>query len=301
MVSRKISIPLIIIVAAVVVLLVSINQPFQRAEAIERQEITATETSVQELQPSDQKEIQPTVSSFTPTNDPSLPSVKLEEPTDLVKVNELLKGKINSSLLQPGWLQIIKEYTSFIETAETSTIPENGQIIPRDYRLEQWLSITEDLKINVQYIRGTSFSGQEYTSTLYSKDQRWSTVETTPLDAFDLPSALGTRALDDIIQMGFAGDARIEYRDEEGFRVVTITTITQFPRPVGFNGWEDAKVIEYTQTYFYNWENGLPLRSEEIITREDGSQMLAGESIYSVSQFDELPSDVLERMNNISK
>ncbi len=56
MVSRKISIPLIIIVAAVVVLLVSINQPFQRAEAIERQEITATETSVQELQPSDQEE-----------------------------------------------------------------------------------------------------------------------------------------------------------------------------------------------------------------------------------------------------
>lgn len=62
MVSRKISIPLIIIVAAVVVLLVSINQPFQQAEAIERQEITATETSVQEPQPSDQDEKQPIIS-----------------------------------------------------------------------------------------------------------------------------------------------------------------------------------------------------------------------------------------------
>ncbi|PKO06374.1 MAG: hypothetical protein CVU41_06525 [Chloroflexi bacterium HGW-Chloroflexi-3] len=139
MVSRKISIPLIIIVAAVVVLLVSINQPFQRAEANKGQELAATETFLQEPQLSDQEDQQSIVDSVAPTNDPDLPSIKLEEPTDLAKVNELLKGKINTTLLQPGWIQVIKEYTSLIETAATSTVPESGQVIPRDYRLEQWL------------------------------------------------------------------------------------------------------------------------------------------------------------------
>ncbi|PKO06375.1 MAG: hypothetical protein CVU41_06530 [Chloroflexi bacterium HGW-Chloroflexi-3] len=96
--------------------------------------------------------------------------------------------------------------------------------------------------------------------------------------------------------MGFSGDTKIEYHNEESARVVTITTITQFPRPVGFNGWEDARVVEYAQTYFYDWETGLPLRIEELITREDGSQMLAGVSFYSASQAIEIPTDVMSRM-----
>ena len=119
------------------------------------------------------------------------------------------------------------------------------------------------------------------------------------MDTLDLPSVLETRALDDIIAMGFAGDTKIEYRDEEGARLMTITTITQFPRPIGFNGWEDAKVIEYAQTYIYDWETGLPLRVEEMITREDGTQMLAGVSVYAVSHVDELPNDVLNRMSHM--
>jgi len=296
MLSRKISIPLIIIVATVVVLVVSINQPFQRAEAIEEQELAVPQQPTQELQQAVQEEQPSIADTVAPTSDPDLPSVRVEEPTDLVRVNEILKEKINASLLQPGWVQVTKEYTSFIESEATTTVPENGQVIPRDYILEQWLLVAEDLTITVQYIRGTSLSGEEYTTTLYSKDPRWPTTETTALDTLDLPSVLETRALDDIIAMGFAGDTKIEYHEEEGARVVTITSITQFPRPVGFNGWEDAKVVEFTQTYFYDWETGLPLRIEEKITREDGSQMMAGVSFYSASQAIEIPTDVMLRM-----
>lgn len=296
MLSRKISIPMIIIVAAVVILLVSIKQPFQRAEANEGQDSAVPQQPAQELPPAVQEEQPSLADTMVPPSDPDLPSVKMEEPTDLVRVNELLKEKINASLLQPGWVQVTKEYTSFIESDATTTVPENGQVIPRDYHLEQWLLVTEDLNITVQYIRGTSLSGEEYTSNLYSKDPRWPTLETAALDTLDLPSVLETRALDDIIAMGFAGETKIEYRDEEGARLVTVTTITQFPRPVGFNGWEDARVVEYAQTYFYIWKTGLPLRMEELITREDGSQMVAGVSFYSASQAIEIPTDVMLRM-----
>ncbi|MDX9849908.1 MAG: hypothetical protein RBT01_05340 [Anaerolineaceae bacterium] len=297
MLSRKISIPLIIIVATVVVLVVSINQPFQRAEAIEEQELAVPQQPTQELLQAVHEEQPSIADTVAPTSDPDLPSVRVEEPTDLVRVNEILKEKINASLLQPGWVQVTKEYISFIESEETTTVPENGQVIPRDYILEQWLLVAEDLTITVQYIRGTSLSGEEYTTTLYSKDPRWPTTETTALDTLDLPSVLETRALDDIIAMGFAGETKIEYIDEEGARLMTITTITQFPRPIGFNGWEDARVMEYAQTYFYDWETGLPHRMEELITREDGTQMLAGVSVYAVSHVDELPMDLVSRLD----
>ena len=81
--------------------------------------------------------------------------------------------------------------------------------------------------------------------------------------------------------------------------MVAITTITQFPRPVSFNSWEDARVVEFASSSFYDWETGLPLRSEEWITREDGEQMLASSSIYTISHENELPPEVLERMNQM--
>lgn len=301
MISRKITIPLIIFVVAAVVLVVSINRPFQPAEANQKQHNTEIETNrLQENEPTNPPEPASDPETIQPTEDQYLPSVKKnEEPSDLVTVAQRLKEKIIATLLHPGWVQISKEYTSYVEREDVVIVPETGQVIPKDYILNQWLLVGGDLGLNVHYIRGVTPAGEEYTTTLNSKDERWQSIDTTSLETINLPNVLGTNTLDDIIAMGFAEDVKIEYLSEAGANVVAITTITQFPRPVSFNGWEDARVIEYAFSSFYNWETGLPLRSEEWITREDGSQMLAGLSVYTVSHGNELPIEILERLNQI--
>lgn len=303
MISRKITIPLIIFVVAVVVLVVSINQPFQPAEANMEQQNNVIETnpiqdneSTNPIQPASAPE------TIQPTQDPNLPSVKKnEEPSDLVTVTQRLKDKINTTLLHPGWVRVSKEYTSYVERQDAVTVPETGQVIPKDYILNQWLLVGADLGINVHFIHGVTPGGEEYTATLTSKDERWPSTDTTSLATTNLPNVLGTNTLDDIIAMGFAGDANIEYLSEDGINLVAITIITQFPRPVSFNGWEDARVVEYALTNFYDWETGMPLRLEEWITRDDGSKMLAGLSVYTLSHENELPLDVLDRMNQMGE
>lgn len=299
--SRKISIPLIIFVVAAVVVLVSINRPFQPAESNPEQQNTVIETNpIQENKSNESLDPASDPGTIEPNENPALPSVKKnEEPSDLVTVVQHLKEKINTTLLNPGWVHVSKEYTSFVESENEVIVPESGQVIPKDYILDQWLLVDADLGLNVQYIHGVSTAGKEYTATLYSKDERWPSVDTTPLETIDIPYVLGTKILDDIIAMGFAGEAKIEYLSEEGTRVVAITMITQFQRPISFNGWEDARMIEFASSSFYDWKTGLPLRSEEWITREDGEKILSSSAIYSVSHENELPLEVLERMNQM--
>ncbi len=301
MISRKITIPLIIFVVAVVVLVVSIKRPFQPAEANPEQQNTVIETNpIQENESTNPIQPASDPETIEPTQDPNLPSMKKnEEPSDLVTVTQRLKEKINATLLHPGWVRVSKEYTSYVERQVVVTVPETGQVIPKDYILNQWLLVGADLGITVHFIHGVTPAGEEYTATLSSKDERWPSTDTTSLATISLPYVLGTNMLDDIITMGFAGDAKIEYLVEDGTDVVAITIITQFPQPVSFNGWEDARVVELASSSFYDWETGLPLRLEERITRDDGSKMLAGLSVYTLSQEIELPLDVLERMNQM--
>ncbi|MAT42999.1 MAG: hypothetical protein CL609_11695 [Anaerolineaceae bacterium] len=300
MIRRNLITLTILILAVATLIVLVINKPFESVTASVNGESTAdvSPTVISTVTEEKISTVTENVNPGTSSIEPNI--VEKEEPTDLVTVRDLLREKINGTLLKPGWVEIRKENISFLEV-ENAVVPETGQVIYEDYVLSHWVLVNEELGFDVVYTQGKNTNGEEYYSALLSNGKQWKEINSDQLNTLDFPFLVEMKFLDDLISLANSSGTNVDYLNEDGVRIVTVTSILQFPSPMPFNGWEEANMVKLETTHYYNWETGHLIRSEEWITRDDGSRMQANLRTLKVSQAEEISQDVIQNINNLGK
>lgn len=220
---------------------------------------------------------------------------KSTEPSDLNNVRDLLKEKINAAFLKPGWVEMQIENTSFLEIEDTF-VPETGQVIYQNYILKKWILIDEDLSISAFFTESLSLNGEKIFSNFVSNGEFWQASKAEELTMINLPFLMEVEYLDDIVTLGDLTNTKIDYINEDGNRLVVITSILDFPSPIMFNGWEEANVIRLETIYYYNWETGSLIRAEEWITRVDGKRMQSNLRTAKYSLVEEISEELMQKI-----
>ena len=300
MIKRNLFISTIVIIAIALLIVLYQNNPFESVTASDNGGPTVgeppilinanTEEAFSTRLDGDNSEL-----DIIPV-EPNTMQIEKDEPVNLETVRDLLREKINRTLLKPGWVEIHKENISFLEVEDT-IVPETGQVIQENYVLSHWVLVNEGHGFDAVYTQGKNMNGEVYYSTFLSNGKQWEEINSEQLKNLDLPFLVDIKFLDDIISLGNSSDIKVDYLTEDGVRVVSITSVLQFPTPVSFNGWEDANVVELETIYYYNWDAGYLIRAEEWITRDDGSRMQANLRKLKVSQVEQISQDVIQILN----
>ena len=306
MIDRRITIPFIFIIAAAVILAVSISDPFDIATA--NSGVKMIENKAEVLQESNVQAITESTLEIEESGE------VFEGTKDIVELRAILIKKINATLLHPGWVKIVFERNDFTAEEDFQSFSD-GVIVGNNFTDTAWMFLNGQSEFSAYYLESKLPSGEVFYNTLFSNGEKFKTEKPELLETTDFSLLMGISFLDRIIAMGTADSESersghgpdikdtlsISYQIEMGRRIVVISNTSDFSYLISFNGMENKNVIQDSTRYYYDWETGLLVRSECWITFKDGTKMLATLKEVDVFHIAEVPTEILVKIEDFGE
>lgn len=269
--KNKLLIPIILVIITIFLAVLTTHKPSEVSTDI------VVQAPTQELSTLPQETSTAEISkTFIPPENTAEPT---NEITDLGQIKQILMDKITNHFMTPGWLEVEETLSNFTNREETIVVPENQQIIPKNWVQTTWLYINEKRQISAGYSSRNTGDGTVVSTSIYSDGTKFEALNQKA--PFQMDVIMKLDYLDRILSTGGTGD--VTWKEINGRRVVGISSSDHFPEPMLTDGVEQP-VTAVSGTNYYDWETGQFLYSEDWLTFVDGSIMQANHLEMQVRQ-----------------